>query len=57
MYNVYIYLRVDQMDEQVEGSSEHEVQLVPSAAVPVQTGPGYNSLRYDIIYINILYRI
>ena len=32
------------MDEQVEGSSEHEVQLVPPAAVPVQAGPGYHSL-------------
>ena len=41
----WLLLRVGDVDGQVEGGADDEVELVPAALVPVQAGPGDHPLQ------------
>ena len=41
----WLLLRVGNVDGQVEGGADDEVELVPAALVPVQAGPGDHPLQ------------
>ena len=45
VYTRLLLLRVGDVDREVEGGADDEVELVPAALIPVQAGPGDHPLQ------------